>query len=196
MTTARWALFAITLTSAAACGKKDDGGGAAGGGGGGKVADADPAAANAAVPAELKGKLEFVPARDDDDNLAWVAPKGWKEGVIPGQVKPPEGTDFGFMTKYSVGTNCDGTCEPKDWAAVADKVDFAQLASAGTALRDEKSSGSRTMVVAMGDRRELVMGWWKTGARHYVICRVSMEKEIVAAAPAFEAACKATRPGW
>lgn len=179
----------IAIGVTAACGK-------GGGGGGGKAPDADPAAANAAVPAELKGKLEFVTARDDKENVAWVTPKGWKEGAIPGMVKPPDDADLGFMTKYSVGTNCDGTCEPKDWAATADKVEFAQLASAGTVERDEKSSGSRTMVAALGDRKQLVMAWWKDGARHYVSCSASLEKEIVAALPAFEAACKATRPGW
>ncbi len=185
-------VFVLAIGAAAACGK----GGGGGGGGGGKAPDADPATANAAVPAELKGKLEFVTARDERHNLSWVTPKGWKEGVIPGDVKPPDDASFGFMTKYGVGTNCDGTCVAKDWAAVADKVNFAQLASAGTVERDEKSSDSRTMVVALGDRRELVIAWWKQGADHYVTCEVSMEKEAQPAAAAFEAACKATHPGW
>jgi hypothetical protein len=188
MRSATWSL--MIAIAVAACGK---GGGGGGGGGGGA---ADPSAANAAVPAELKGKLEFVAARDERHGLAFVTPKGWQEGVVPGMVKPPEDANLGFMTKYSVGTNCDGDCEPKDWQAVTDKVDFAQLAGAGTVERDEKASGTRTMVVALGDRKELVMAWWKSGARHYVVCRVSMEKEIVAAAAAFEAACQATRPGW
>ena len=179
-------VFVLAL-GALACGK--------GGGGGGKARDADPAAANAAVPAELKGQLEFVPTRDDKHNLAWVMPKGWTEGVIPGTVKPPDGTNFGFMTKYSVGRNCDGMCESKDWPAVADKVNFAQLASAGTVERDDKRADGRTMVVALGDRRELVMAWWKKGADHYVTCSVSMEKEAQPAAAAFEAACNATQTG-
>ena len=181
-----WIALVLAL-SAAACGKKE--------GGSGAPAGADPAPANALVPPELKGKLEFVAVRDDRHHLAWVTPKGWVEGVIPGQVKPPAGAGLGFMTKYSVGTNCDGTCEPKDWAAVTAKVDFSPLAGNGTVERDDKTSGSRTMVVALGDRRQLVMAWWKDGARQYVTCEASLEKEVQPALPAFEAACKATRTG-
>jgi hypothetical protein len=49
-------MIALAVAVLGCGGKKSDGGG---GGGGGKAKDADPAAANAAVPAELKGKLEF-----------------------------------------------------------------------------------------------------------------------------------------
>ena len=185
-------MIALAVAVLGCGGKKSESGG---GGGGGKAKDADPAAANAAVPAELKGKLEFVPTRDDKHNLAWVMPKGWTEGVIPGMVRPPDGANFGFRTKYSVGRNCDGMCESKDWPAVADKVNFTQVASAGTVERDEKRADGRTMVVAIDDRRELVMAWWKKGADHYVTCSVSMEKEAQPAAAAFEAACKATVTG-
>jgi hypothetical protein len=183
-------MIALAVAVLGCGGKKSDGGG----GGGGKAKDADPAAANAAVPAELKGKLEFDTAKDAKDNVAWVKPKGWKEGAIPGMVKPPDDANLGFMTKYAVGTNCDGTCEPKDWAATADKIEFAQLASAGTVEKDEKGEGTRTMIVAIGDRKDLRMAWWKTGAKHYVSCSATLE-EVAPALAAFEAACKATVTG-
>ena len=188
-------MIALAVAVLGCGGKKSDGGGG-GGGGGGKAKDADPAAANAAVPAELKGKLEFEATREDRHQLAYVRPKGWAEGAIPGSVKPPEGANLGFMTRYSVGTNCDGMCQAKAWEEVVDKVDFAQLASAGTVERDTKSSGGRTMVATIGDRKEIVVAWWKAGADHYVVCRASLEKELAAAAPAFEAACNATRPDF
>ncbi len=175
---------------AVACGNKG-GDGASGGGG-----PADPAAANAAVPAELKGKLEFVAAKDDKHQLAYVTPKGWRETSIPGLVKPPDDAQLGFMTKYAVGTNCDGTCEAKDWAAVADKVDFSQLAQAGTVVRDDKADGQRTMLVKVGNRQDLVMAWWKQGAKRYAVCRVALDQEALPALAAFEAACAATRPRW
>ncbi|MBL8620581.1 MAG: hypothetical protein JNK64_04730 [Myxococcales bacterium] len=184
-------MIALAVAVLGCGGKKSE----SGGGGGGKAKDADPAAANAAVPAELKGKLEFDTAKDDQDHVAWVKPKGWKEGAIPGMVKPPDDANLGFMTKYAVGTNCDGTCTSKDWPAVADKVEFAPLASAGTVERDETTPGGRTMVVASGDRKDLAMVWWKKGAEHYVVCRASLEKEVVPALAAFEAACKATVTG-
>ena len=110
-------------------------------------------------------------------------------------VKPPDDANLGFMTKYAVGTNCDGTCEPKDWAATADKIEFAQLASAGTVEKDEKGEGTRTMIVAIGDRKDLRMAWWKAGTKRYVSCSASLEKEIAPALAAFEAACKATVTG-
>ena len=138
-------MIALAVAVLGCGGKKSDGGGG-GGGGGGKAKDADPAAANAAVPAELKGKLEFDTAKDAKDGVAWVKPKGWKEGAIPGMVKPPDDASLGFMTKYAVGTNCDGTCEPKDWAATVDKVEFAQLASAGTVEKDELTYSLHIMV--------------------------------------------------
>ena len=65
-------MIALAVAVLGCGGKKSDGGG-----GGGKAKDADPAAANAAVPAELKGKLEFDTAKDAEDNVAWVKPKGW-----------------------------------------------------------------------------------------------------------------------
>lgn len=183
--------IALTVAVLGCGGKKSDGGG---GGGGAKAAD--PAAANAAVPAELKGKLEFDTATDAHDHTAWVKPKGWVEGAIPGMVKPPDGANLGFMTRFSVGTNCDGTCEPKDWAATVDKVEFAQFASGGGTIdRDDKAEGSRTMVVTSGDRRDLRMAWWKTGASHYVSCSATLEREVAPALAAFEAACKATVTG-
>lgn len=186
--------LSVLLLAASACGKKSDGGGGGGerGGGGGA---ADPTAANATVPADLKGKLEFVPARDERHGVAYVTPKGWTEGVIPGTVKPPDDANLGFMTRYAVGTNCDGMCEPKDWVTVVDKVEFAQLAGAGKVVSDDKADGHRMMIVDLGDRKEVVMAWWKQGARHYVSCRASLDKEAVSALAAFGAACHATRPG-
>jgi hypothetical protein len=181
--------LALAVPLAVACGKK-------GSGRGGPVGEADPAPANAAVPAELKGKLEFEAVRDEVRNIAWVTPKGWKDGVIPGQVKPPEDAGLGFMTKYSVDHNCDGDCEAKDWRAVTDRVDFGQLAKAGKVLRDEKGTATRTMLVDISGRKELVQSWWKKGADHYVVCRASIEPELQAALPAFEAACKATLAGF
>lgn len=184
----RLALALAVALVAAGCGKKAAGRA-------GPVPDADPAPANALVPPELKAKVEFEMVRDDIRNISWVTPKGWKEGVIPGLVKPPDDAGLGFMTKYVVDHNCDGGCTPKDWTGAVERIEFAQLARAGKVERDEPGQGTRTMLVDITGRKELVTAWWRKGADHYVVCRASIEPEILAALPAFEAACKATRAG-
>ncbi len=176
----------VGLFALAACG--------GGKGGAGAAKTADPAAANAAVPAEWKGKLEFVVERDAKRGVSFVTPKGWVEGVIPGERKPPEGANLGFMTRYGVGTNCDGMCEAKEWGPVVDQVEFADLAKAGTVERDDQTATRRAMLVKVDERTIYSVAWWKTGAKHYVTCRVTLDGPLAAAAPAFIAACDATQP--
>jgi len=81
-----------------------------------KAAPADNAAAAAEVtkllPPELAGKLEFTTAKGEDDRFVAVVPKGWEESkYVPGSYKPTD-SSLGFMSKFSVGTNCDGSCDP------------------------------------------------------------------------------------
>ncbi|MBV8759130.1 MAG: hypothetical protein JO257_17710 [Deltaproteobacteria bacterium] len=136
----------------AACGKKGGGDGAAAV----SVTKADADAANAVVPADLKGKIEFE-VRKLDDNMSkrhkktytFVAPKQWKAGFMPGSVEPNAGDNMGFGTSMQVGTNCDGDCVAKDWAKTADKVNFSQYTSGkvtGKVVKDEKGKNDRLLV--------------------------------------------------
>jgi hypothetical protein len=85
------------------------------------------AAVNAARPAGAT--TEFVVGVFDDDRVLAAVPKGWEESkVIPGNFKPPTGSDLGFMTSFRIGTNCDGMCSAKDWKATAEKVNFGSSA--------------------------------------------------------------------
>jgi len=141
----------LLLVMMAACGKKGADKAAA------SVTKADADAANAAVPAELKSKIEFE-VRTLDDGMkhhptkyTYVAPKQWKKGFMPGSFEPNDGDNMGFGTSVDVGTNCDGSCEPKDWAKVADKVNFSQYTSGqatGKIVKDEKGKNDRLMVFA------------------------------------------------
>jgi hypothetical protein len=125
------------------------------------LGQADVDAVNALVPADLKSKLVFelgdVPKGEHgfkDDNFRGVLPKGWKAGFMPGNMKPADGDDFtsktfGGKVAMTINSNCDGTCEAKDWAAVSDKVNFAQYASGkvrGKLIKDVKGQGTRTLV--------------------------------------------------
>jgi hypothetical protein len=176
-------------------------GGGSGSGGGTSSAAALPpnavADANAKVPAELKDKLTFAEGVESDRShkLLVVRPVGWEASkVIPGSYKPTDASGLGFMTSFSIGTNCDGTCEPKDWAATADKVEFKQLTSGERfkVEKDEKSPTSRLVVAAHADGSKVVtMAVWINGSIAYAYCRAQLEKAAAPAAAAFEQACRA-----
>lgn len=127
-------------------------------------------------------------------------PEGWKQSdVIPGSYSPPDGAGLGFMTKFSVGTNCDGSCEAKDWAATSDKVDFAQFTAGGAfkVEKDDKAAGQRLLVAGNSDgSKYVVAAFWKDGASRYYACHAKLEQPDAALAPAFEKACRALTPVW
>ena len=194
----------VAAAALAACGGKKDGKGDGAGGKGG--AKADPQAelkaigekagadANGKIPEELKGKLEFTAVLGEKDRHVALQPKGWEGGAIPGSVRPPDAAGLGFMTSYSTGSNCDGTCEAKDWPATADKVEFAQFKGQDfTIQKDEKLESGRVLVAKTVDRTYVVAAMWKDGARRYFSCRATLDQEVAAAAPAFEAACRALK---
>lgn len=195
-----WVALAI---GAAACGKKDGGGGGGGDAPPAKLPANAVADANAAVPKEAAAKLKFVEGTYEDrkDKALAVVPEGWKKSdVIPGSYSPPDGAGLGFMTKFQLGTNCDGSCEPKDWAATADKVNFSQFTKDGGSFKvqkDEKGPGQRILVATNADGGAYVSAaFWKDGARKYFTCSANLDKDDAALAPAFEKACRAMTPVW
>ena len=196
MLNARSVTFMMVVAMlAAGCGKKD-GGSAQGADPKAELAKAEKAVAgvNGLVPEALKGKLEFTAVLDAEKQYAVVRPKGWDQKGLPGRVTPPDAAGLGFMTALWTGSNCDGSCEKKDWAAVADKVDFAQLKGQSfTTVKDEKRDGGRLLVARSDDRAYVVWAQWKPDARRYFVCRATLDKEAAAALPAFEAACAALR---
>jgi hypothetical protein len=200
----------VTLGLAAACGKGDSKEGAAGAKGGEVSAD-QVAAINAALPAELKGKLEFEAGRiveNEKRNRAYKAavPKGWKKGFMEGELKPADADNFGESptlgkSRMSVGSNCDGTCEKKDWAAVSDKVMFTQFTGGkieGKVIKDEKRATGRTLVFevkppdAFPEKRVAVYvltAWWDPEGSKYHTCQAELGAPAKGAAAAFEKAC-------
>jgi hypothetical protein len=187
--------IAMTVMAAAlagGCSEKKGGGGSTA-----KAAEGAPvdlAAINGAVPKELAGKLTFAAATAEDGDLAVVAPQGWEESKhMPGRWKPADDSSFGFMSSYNVGSNCDGSCEPKDWKAVADKVNFQQLTSRMTVKSDEPTANGRVVVATSDDRTYIAAAWWKEGASRYFTCSATLEDDAAKAADAFLKACQATR---
>ncbi len=149
---------------------------------------------NGKIPEELKGKLEFTAALGEKDRHVAILPKGWEAGTLSGSTRPPDAAGLGFMTQYVTASSCDGACEPKDWAASAEKVDFAQFKGQDyTVLKDEKLDSGRLVVARTVDRTYVVAATWKPGAKRYFVCHATLDQEVAAAAPAFEAACRAMR---
>jgi hypothetical protein len=195
----------------AACGKSDSkGGGKGSGGGGGEIPADHVAAVNAAVPAELKGKLEFEAGRvgesKRDSVFKAAVPRGWKQGgVIPGTLRPPDADDFGSSKTFGrslmrIGSNCDGTCEKKDWAAVSDKVLYKQFTSGqveGKVLKDDKRPNGRTLVfehtAAISPETDIAIyihtSWWEPEGTEYYTCSAELGTPAKGAADAFEKAC-------
>jgi hypothetical protein len=179
------------------------------------VTKADADAVNALVPADAKAKFDFEVRKIEDKmghrttTYTVVAPKGWKNGFMPGSLEPAEEAHgFGMgKTDMKVGSNCDGDCKPKDWAAVVDKVYYAQFTSGqvkGKVVKDDKQKTSRTLVfenqptVEKQGETEVTTGtegvtiirtWWLDGASKHYSCQASLNKDDAKLAPAFEQAC-------
>lgn len=155
----------------------------------------DAAAVNALVPAELKAKLVFdqtdVVEERGKDKLTFTvaAPKGWKQdSKMFAELKG--GNDVGFMTSMHLASDCDGTCEPKDWAKSANKVLFDQFKDAGV-VKNEQTPTSRLLIATRDKTTFVEYAWWNNDERHYHFCSVTLEEPVAAAAPAFAKACQA-----
>ncbi|MEZ4467185.1 MAG: hypothetical protein R3F60_31035 [bacterium] len=202
--------LATLLLPLAACGDKA----ADGGGGAAKPAGKSASDVRAELQAApLSGVMAARPAGstvefearviDEDKSLVAIVPKGWEESKgIPGRFKPPSNSDFGFMTSFSVGTNCDGMCSPKDWKATAEKVDLAQFrdpAKFTIVSETDMTAPTGKMLQATsagggfgGPKTYLTMVRWKDGADRYQTCRATLEGETAnALLPAFQKACEA-----
>ena len=202
----------IALAFVTACGKKGDGGAPAV-----SVTQADADAVNINVPPQFKDKVEFEVTKIADDfgkhktTYTVVAPKGWKKGFMPGSLEPADADSFGSKTlgktTMTVGSNCDGSCQPKDWAATVEKVYYKQYTSGqvtGKVIKDDKQKTSRTLIFQQEPKQEqqgtttvtsgekgikLIRTWWTEGASRVYVCDVSLGEPIMDVVGAFEKAC-------
>jgi len=189
----RYLAIALAL---AACGKGDKAGDKAGGDkAAAKDVAIDVAGVNALVPEALKAKLVFekrsitLEQGKHSPTFTLAAPKDWTQrSKMFGALEPASG---GFGTEFKIGPNCDGACEPKDWAAIAEKVHFAPLAKAKVIKEDKATKGKRTLIAEEGDTTHVIVVWWTEGASEYISCTAKLGSELKDAAPAFEKACQA-----
>ncbi len=186
--------------------KKDEAGG--GGHAGGDVQtllkavqDKDVPAINGLVPA-AGPKVTFEARVVDDKRVAAAVPAGWKTGVIPDSFQPPDDAGLGFQTRFSVGSNCDGSCTAKDWKATAEKVDFAQLRNAETFVIEQEEDltgpAGKLLVAATKDGKSayVSLARWKEGAGRYLTCHVTLDEAALSLKPVFVAACRAAQASF
>ena len=87
-------------------------------------------------------------ARQATVTYTMAAPKGWASQMKGfASLHPADDANLGFFTELSVGSNCDGTCEPKEWGPVADKVNFKQFA-ADKVIKNETTPNSRLLIAS------------------------------------------------
>ena len=176
----------VLAASLVACGGKKKSGG-------GDEKPIDVAAVNTLVPASLKDKVVFekrdiVEKRGKHGTKYTVAaPKGWTQKMDSFATLRPDKDGMGFMTEFAVGTNCDGECTSKDWAATVEKVYKSYLPGA---TKDVKGANSRTIVGTSGDTTLVVRAWWNEGDKEYSHCGATLEKEVAGLAAAVEKACE------
>jgi hypothetical protein len=182
-----------------ACGSQNDG----------KVKVAIPpehvAAVNALVPAEWKAKVEFELGSVKDtrggvkgDTYKLALPRGWKPAYKAGSLQPPDADEFGrsvglgATAQMMVGSNCNGECMNKDWAAEVDKTYYQKFTAAtelGTITRDDKTATGRTLVFTRPDEVNILTTWWQANGSQHFICEVKLQDAAMVLAPAFEKAC-------
>jgi hypothetical protein len=171
------------------------------------------AAINALVPAEWKDRLVFESGTIVDklgrtlETYRLAVPAGWskKEGPIRGRIAPPDADAFGRSAMFGavaelrVGSNCNGECTTKDWAAEVDTTfykKFTDGTATGKVTKDDKRETGRTLVFERAadagtpdGEINILTTWWKKGGSQHFICEAKLAGSAVALAPAFEKAC-------
>ena len=187
-----YAIAALSLAIAAgACGSSDND-------------EADQAAraeldtavveANDRVPEALAKALSFEAGKAEEGKMAVVVPVGWSESFMEGSYEPPDDSNLGFMTRFTVGSNCDGFCKAKDWQATVAKSEFGQFVDGDQfEIQKDEALGAngRLLIAKASDSIYVASAWWKDGASRYYYCRATLDKEVSGAVDAFERACRA-----
>ncbi len=130
----------------------------------------------------------------DDDTILALVPVDWKAVAGGFGYEPPEPAFDEFGTRFSAGTNCDGFCKAKDWAQVAEKVEFARFRQDGATIESEVAltdPPGRRIVSSQGKRTTVAVARWREGAEKYFYCRAELAGKHRALKDRFTTACTA-----
>ena len=146
-------------------------------------------------------RVRFAARLVDGGRILASVPEGWKPGLNPGRFDPPEKEMLGFATRYTVATDCNGICEPKDWPAVMvsdvltafDDTDHYEILA-----RVDLTDPPGKRLTARSKDNDLVhvlATRWKEGLDRYYLCRANLDGERAhLLLPAFEKACDTNIP--
>lgn len=159
----------------------------------------DPKLSNDLLPPSLRDRIVFekrailIKQGRRSTTYTVAAPKTWTQDM-PAFADLKADKNGGFFSRFRVRSNCDGSCEPKDWDTVVDKATFQPLLKDAKVIKDVKGVGTRTAIVedtsnTMSTR--ITTAWWKAGDSKYYLCSAELDPEIRDAASAFERACSA-----
>ena len=164
-------------------------------------ADATPA--NAAIPegVDLSFTTREAPLTEEPGEylVSAVVPVDWRSDQGNGlSLTGGSGTGrFGIFDEMTFRAGCDGSCEPKDWAA--ELGDITERFRGFTNVQERPVEGSDGRVVTLesstGGVTGVVQRWDDTAARYFE-CSVKLDADNASLLPPFLAACEASRPGW
>jgi len=164
---------------------------------------ADPASANAALPAGSGLVFESQAVELDDDGgdpASVIVPTGWEVSSFLGlEFNPPADLGLGVFTSMDFSATCDGMCEAGDWNAKLRSPDgliTAYLDSHdGATERPVVGSAGVVITAADGEAAAMMVRWDDTADRLFQ-CTVSLDASDADQLDAFVAACEASRPSW
>ena len=191
----KWVLVsALSALALGACG-----GDKTSGGGSGDAGGAIPLAEINTLGGEhVQFKVATV-GDDSDEHIKAAVPVGWDTSMFG--FKPPKSMDLGFSTQIRMSTNCDGTCEPKDWKPIVDKINIQPYRGDRYKLIREtpltNPSGHLLVVEedgGFGKRIHISAARYKPGAPRYMTCSATLEEKALPMADAFAKACETARP--
>jgi len=165
---------------------------------------ADAAPANAAIPegVDLSFTTQEAPLTEEPGEylVSAVVPVDWRPGPFPWLSLTGGSGDvngFGIFDEMTFRATCDGSCEPKDWAA--ELGDITERFQGFTNVQERPVEGSDGRVVTLeastGAVTGVVQRWDDTAARYFE-CSVELDADNASLLPPFLAACEASRPGW
>ena len=164
---------------------------------------ADPASANAALPAGSGLVFESQAVELDDDGgdpASVIVPTGWEVSSFLGlEFNPPADLGLGVFTSMDFTATCDGMCEAGDWNAKLRSPDgliTAYLDSHDGATERPVAGSAGVVITATDGEAAAMMVRWDDTADRLFQCTVSLDASDADQLDAFVAACEASRPSW
>lgn len=168
--------------------------------------EAGPAAANDAVPSGVDLEFEMVGLKLEEGEqyeASVVAPVDWRQDatLLGVDFKPPADSELGSTAMFAVGTGCDGMCGPTDWEERLTGPDgyLTQQTDDGVDVverRETPGSDGAVLITEESDTTTVRVLRWDDSAAVFFTCEARLEDGAEDLAPAFEAACLASRPDW